>query len=174
MKEFRSLAEFAGYLAKVPALILIEQHEGLELAARVIEKEAKELIGEYHGSAGPFVAWKELADSTKEERVQQGFPENDPLLRDGLLRDAIEHRAGIFDAAIGVPDKEVQHSYRKKPDNIGEIAEYQELGTNGIPPRSFLGMAAVHKSEAVANILGRSVVKALMGGQVFGGKLPID
>ena len=173
MKEF-DLVGFALHLAKLPALMLIEQHDGLEAAARVVEKEAKGLVGEYHGAAGPFVGWAELADETKDERVDQGYPENEPLLRSGLLRDSIEHVAEVFEAQVGVPDREVQHPYRAKPENIGDIAVYQELGTSGIPPRSFLGMAAVHKGPEVAEILGAAVVKALVGEEVFKGRLPID
>jgi phage gpG-like protein len=115
----------------------------------VVEKEAKAEIGHYQGAAGPFSAWPELADATKEDRLKSGFSENDPLLRTGELRDSIEHTAGVDEAVVG---------------SNSDIAVYQELGTQHIPPRSFLGGAAVRKGEEVANILGRHVVKALAGG----------
>lgn len=172
MKEF-DLAGFAMHLARLPAIVLMEQHEGLEHAARVVEKAAKAKMGEYQGAAGPFVGWAELADETKDQRVNQGYPENEPELRSGILRDSIEHQSGDTEAHIGVPDKMVQHPYHPKPENIGEIAEAQELGTSTMPPRSFLGGAGVQKADEVVEILGSFVVGALVGDRVFSKKIPI-
>lgn len=172
VKEF-NLLSFAAHLARLPALVLIEQHEGLERAARVVERAAKAKMGEYQAGAGPFVGWAELRDSTKEERVEQGYPENEPELRSGLLRDSIEHHAEEFEAQIGVPDKMVQHPYHPKPENIGDIAVYQELGTDKMPPRSFLGGAGVESAHEVVEILGSGVVAALVGEQVFKKRIPV-
>lgn len=172
MREF-DLLGFAAHLAKLPALMLIEQHEGLEHAARVVEKAAKAKMGHYQETAGPFVGWAELADSTKEERAHQGYPENEPELRSGLLRDSIEHHAEDFEAEIGVPDKMVQHPYHPKPENIGDIAVYQELGTDKLPPRSFLGGAGVESAHEVVEILGSGVVAALVGERVFKKRIPV-
>lgn len=172
MMEF-DLLGFATHLGKLTVLVAVEQHEGLERAAVVVEKAAKGKLGEYQGAAAPFVGWAELADSTKEERVDQGYPENEPELRSGILRDSIEHTAGDTEADIGVPDKMVQHPYHPKPENIGEIAEAQELGLAHLPPRSFLGAAGVEKADEVVEILGAAVVGALIGEAVHNKRIPI-
>ena len=40
-----------------------------------------------------------LAESTQAERVVQGYPANEPLLRTGELRDSIEHKLVSGDEA---------------------------------------------------------------------------
>jgi phage gpG-like protein len=124
MKTFGSIGEFALHIGELVVL----QHEAdkiaLERAARMIEHRAKEKIGEYQEQAGPFIAWAELAESTKADRARQGYPDDEPLLRTGELRDSIEHFVADGEAHIG---------------SNNDIAVYQELGTEHIPPRSFLG-----------------------------------
>ena len=150
MKEF-SLLGFVEFLGNLPAAVEAQTHEMLELAARVVEREAKDSIGEYHGAAGPFAAWAELADATKADRVAKGYAENEPLLREGDLRDSIEHTVVGNEAHIG---------------SNSDIAVYQELGTSRIPPRSFLGGAAVRKEREVVELIGSSVMRTLSGGGV--------
>lgn len=123
------------------------EHEGLKRAAVIVETEAKAEIGTYQPEAGPFAAWAELQDSTKEDRVRKGFTENDPLLRTGNLRDSIEHTVGPGSVAhIG-------------SDSM--IAVYQEMGTVRIPARHFLGGAAFRKEHEVREVLGHGVVAVL-------------
>lgn len=158
MNEF-SLSGFAAHLAEVLIEAEHAAHEGLEEAARVVEAEAKAEVGVYQDQAGPFAAWAELADSTKNDRVRSGFSENDPLLRSGELRDSIEHTVIGKTAYIG---------------SDSPIAEYQELGTSRIPPRSFLGGALFRKGDEVAQIIGSRFVGALVGQEVHEGRLPIE
>lgn len=158
MKDFRGIAAFVTHIAEIDAAQREEQAIGIKRAAVIIETEAKAEIGHYQEAVGPFVAWAELADSTKADRVNQGYTENEPLLRDGTLRDSIEHRSNREEAMIG-------------SDN--PIAEYQELGTATIPPRSFLGGAAARKSEEAVNEIGRHIVAGLIGVNMFQGRLPI-
>ena len=158
MREFRSIAAFVTHIAEVDVVQREGQAIGLERAAVIIETEAKAEIGHYQEAVGPFAAWAELADSTKADRVQRGFSENEPLLRTGALRDSIQHRSDNSDAMIG---------------SDSPIAEYQELGTATIPPRSFLGGAAARKSEEAVNEIGRHIVAGLIGVNVFQGRLPI-
>ena len=152
------LGQFIAKVAGMSMAIEHETHKALERAAKVVEAEAKREIGHYQSAAGPFAAWAELADSTKADRVAQGFTENDPLLRTGDLRDSITHAVGHHEAVIG---------------SNSDVAVYQELGTRRIPPRSFLGGAMVRKSDTVAAILGAGVVKGLVGEQVVNRYLPI-
>ena len=153
-----SLLQFIDHIAAAHERIEKAEHERLERVARLIEDEAKSSLGTYQEAAGPFAEWAELADSTKDERVRLGFPENEPGLRTGEARDSIEHVVGEHEAVIGSND---------------EHLEVFELGTVSQPPRSVLGSAAVRKAPEVAEILGESVVMGLVGRGVVGGKLPI-
>lgn len=143
------LGAFIGHVAGAIVRLDHAEHQAMEQAALVVEKRAKAILGEYQAQGGPFAAWAELADSTKADRVRHGFPENEPLLRTGHMRDSIDHKViGNRDAVVGSDDP---------------IAEYQELGTSRIPPRSFLGAAAVQKGPEVAQIIGLGTVQAFTG-----------
>src|SRR5262245_15225857 len=143
--------------------IALQQHEmdrhALEKAAKVVKKRAKAKLGEYQDEAGPFVGWADLADATKADRVSQGFPEDEPLLRTGAMRDSIEHTVADGEAQVG---------------SNSDIAVYQELGTERIPPRSFLGGAAAESVDAIIGIVGDHAVTALVGKGVHGGKMLIE
>lgn len=163
MNEFHSLGEFAEHILHTMVKEVERQSHALEKAAVLIEKEAKSLIGEYQSEAGPFMAWAPLADSTLEEKARLGYTgqvsQDDPLLRTGEMRDSIKHKViGTSEAHVG---------------SDSDIAVFQELGTDKIPPRSFLGTAAVHKEKEVAEIIGESVVMALIGKGVHGGAIDI-
>jgi hypothetical protein len=156
-----SLGDFITHIAHAIEEIEHEKHEehkALEEAAKLVEKEAKKEIGHYQDAAPPFVGWAELADSTKEDRVNQGFSENEPGLRTGEMRESIDHVVGEREAVVG---------------SNSENLERFELGTSRQPPRSVLGIAAVHKGPQIAHILGMSVVKSLVGPGVFKGRMLI-
>jgi HK97 gp10 family phage protein len=159
MKNFTSFAGMATELAGI--LIAQEEinHQLLERAAKSIEKRAKEKIGEYQPEAGQFVAWAELAESTKHDRESQGYPEDEPLLRSGELRDSIVHKVIGMVAHVG---------------SDSDIAVYQELGTEKMPPRSFLGGAAHEKAPEIVEMIGENIALCLAGEKVFQGKLPIE
>lgn len=147
MKEF-SLLGFAEHLGGLVLKVGHEQHAALEAAVVVIETEAKEAIGHYQAEAEPFAAWDPLADATKAERVALGYPEDEPELRSGELRDSIQHTAGLDEAVVG---------------SDSDIMVYQELGTSHMPPRSILGGAAVRKTPEVLELIGGYSVAALIG-----------
>lgn len=149
MREFHSFGEAAAHLLTIH---LESQREALDRAAAVVQKEAKSLIGEYQPANSPFAAWAELADATKEDRASQGFPDNEPLLRTGEMRDSIKRVASNEMAVVGSNE---------------DKAVYQEMGTAKIPPRSFLGMAAMNKRDEIGNILGRSVMGMLVEDRAF-------
>jgi hypothetical protein len=173
MTKVLSLAEAVLHFARLPAAVLVEQHFALDEAARIVQAEAKRELGTYQMTdTGQFAPWAELAESTKDERVRQGYPENEPLEREGQLRDAIERTAGDTEAAVGVPNRDIRHPYQTHDVNIGEVAEALELGGR-IPPRSFLGVAGHRKGKEVAEICGAYVVRALVGEKVVNKRLPI-
>ena len=83
MTEF-SLVEFAALLTELAEMDVAEHH-ALEEASVIVETEAKRVLGTYE------YEWPELADATKEDRIRQGYTENDPGLRSGEMRESIEH-----------------------------------------------------------------------------------
>jgi flagellar hook-length control protein FliK len=146
MKTFPDLGSFARHLGALSSPIRRAETAGLEAAAVMVETEAKSLIGAYQDAAGPFAAWAELADATKAERSRLGFTENDPGLRSGQMRDSIGHVVRGRQGAAGSNDDHLL---------------WFEFGTSRQPPRSVLGLAAVHKGEAGAKVIGEAVAYAL-------------
>ncbi|AVA33367.1 phage virion morphogenesis protein [Cupriavidus metallidurans] len=159
MKEFGSLAQFAAHLGTLEVSIVAEVRRGLTEVAKAVEKTARAEIGNYQPAVGPFPAWAPLADSTKKDRVRKGYTEDDPLLRSGDLRDSIGHEVGVTDAVIG---------------STSDIGVYQEMGTDKIPPRPFLGPAALRNEEEIQRILGRAAVRGLLAGAVLPAGLGYD
>lgn len=162
MREL-SLTGFAAVIGEMAVAAHKVSEASMERAARVVEKEAKDSIGTYQDKSGPFVGWAELADSTKADRVRQGFSENDPELRTGDLRASIEHT--IVRSRLGDVEAEVGSN--------SDVMVYQELGTAKMPPRSILGSAAVRKEREVVEIIGGGLVAALIGEEVYQGSLRI-
>lgn len=148
--NFNSFAAFAVHLGKIPFKQV--EKEGLEIAAKVIEAAAKKEIGTYQrDDVGPFDPWKELADSTKADRLRQGYTENDPLLRSGAMRDSISHYIDPngHDAYVGSPS---------------QILVWQEYGTDRIPPRSVLGIAAFRNKDLIKKLVGTLALSSLVNG----------
>lgn len=150
------LAEFGALLSDLAISVHEESKSALEKSAVLVEHEAKKVIGEYQGDAGPFAAWITLADATQASRAVTGYPPNEPLLVTGDLRDGIEHRVEI-DGFSGTAHV----------GSDSDIALYQELGTpdgkHPIPARSFLGGSLFRKADEVKDLIGGSVYGALIG-----------
>jgi phage gpG-like protein len=149
MLEFASLGAFQNHVTQtmIPA---VHSHlgRGLEAAAELIQNTARAKLGHYQSSVEHFPAWPELADYTKADRVAKGFTENDPLLRTGALRDSIGHEVHGFEAVIG---------------STSDVAVFQELGTNKIPPRPFLGPAVVQNEEALRALWHDVLLRGFLG-----------
>lgn len=126
MKNFNSFGEFGRYLERM----LVEKPKLdkalLEAVGQHVEDEAKRKFGVYQDADGPYKAWSELKDSTKAQRVRQGYSPNDPLFRTGELMHSISHSVERNSVVIG---------------SDSEIMVYQERGTPDIPPRPVLGPA---------------------------------
>lgn len=153
-----SLLGFMEHLAHFDHRLHEAKHKGLERVAKIVEAEAKRELGTYQDAAGPFVAWAELADSTKDDRVAKGYTPNDPGRRSGEMADGIGHRSDSEEAVIGSNDDKMV---------------WFELGTEKQPPRSALGGSVIRKEDAIVAVLGGSVVTALIGRDVFHGMIPI-
>ena len=125
--------------AKAEALV-----EPTEAFMEEVKAKAKAAIGTYE------YGWPELADRTKEDRSALGFPENEPLLRAGDLRDSIRHRA----EAIPGGAEGVVYSGEK-------TALWAEMGTVTQPPRSFLMESLVRSIPEMGKIFGAYAEKIL-------------
>lgn len=140
-----TLPQFAGLMTHLASSLPAARHRALEHACQIVETEARRVIGTY--DADP--TWPELADSTKADRVRQGFSENEPLLRTGELRDSIVHTVVGNTGHVGSND---------------DKAVWQELGTVRIPPRSFLKSAVIREAPAIEHVIGRAIHAHLSSG----------
>jgi HK97 gp10 family phage protein len=147
-----SISSFITHLSAMAEKVLLAEHQALKKAAEVVEAEAKSEFGVYQGQVGQFAKWDELAESTKTDRVLQGYTENDPLLRSGKLRDSISNKVYGLTAVIGSTD---------------DVMVYQELGTPTIPPRAVLGPALLRKDKKVLEIVGIYTAGAMLQGSEF-------
>lgn len=147
--HFSSLRELALQLV-VHDLPAIDRgvERGLDKASALLQRETKKMFGTYQQGAGPFEAWPELADSTKEDRVKQGYSENDPLLREGDLRDSIEREVEKTEAIVG---------------STSEIMPFHEFGTSRMPPRPVFGIALYRNWEKICRLVGHGAVSGFVG-----------
>ncbi|MGH8220883.1 MAG: HK97-gp10 family putative phage morphogenesis protein [Steroidobacteraceae bacterium] len=148
MREFRSFGAFAEHLLVREAAVVAAWHEVLEPIGAAVAKTARAKIGEYQSAEGPFPAWEPLAESTVEDRIARGYAPDEPLLRTGELQDSISHAVEGLEAAVG---------------STSEIAVYQELGTERMPPRPFLGPAVYQHARQIVEALGAVTVNGLTG-----------
>jgi hypothetical protein len=149
MKEFASFADMALHLVELAAVEELALHQGLKKCVVAIEKTAKAEIGTYQPEAGSFNAWPELSDSTKKDRVQKGFTENDPLERTHALEESISHEISGNDGAVG---------------SDSDVMVYQEIGTPTIPPRPVLGPAALRNKDLIIKTMGAAAAAGVLYG----------
>ncbi|ADE12133.1 HK97-gp10 family putative phage morphogenesis protein [Sideroxydans lithotrophicus] len=146
LDSFGGLAEM---LVADNVRLVVNLETAMGFAAKVVQKDAQDRIGEYQAETGPFPAWEPLADSTEADKARKGFPLDAPLLRTGDMRDTIVTEHNALEAIIGSKDP---------------VAKYQEFGTEHIPPRPFLGPAAYDSRDKVHRIIGKTAA-ASIGGQ---------
>lgn len=162
MIEYKTFGGFAQHLEKL-AMMGPEAGEAIaEQVAIMIRDDAKAKLGHYQAASGPFASWAPLAQETRDERVELGFTPDDPLLRSGQLRDAIDSSLQIGGAAIGVPHA-AHIGPKGEVEDVGDIALRMELG-DGAPPRPFLGPAAFESKHRAQQLAGTAVVAWLTGG----------
>ena len=140
-----TIPQFAGLLMHLANTLPAARRHALEAAGQIVEDRAKELIGTYDYRP----RWPELAEATKEDRLAQGFPENEPLLRTGELRVLIYHVVVGHTVHVGSDD---------------DKAVWQELGTVRIPPRTFLKGAVLDLVHHIEHITGRTLHAHLSSG----------
>ncbi len=152
MREFKSFGAFAAHLELLSLEGAAVTEHLTEHSAAVIRDIAKEKIGHYQDAVGGFPAWAPLAASTEADKARAGAPPNAPLLRHGELYASIESEAESVEleghAVIG---------------SASDIAVYQEMGTEKIPPRPFLGPAAFEGREPVAREASETLLAWICG-----------
>ncbi len=142
MAEPETPAAVAQALALFVAGVETWRLRAMERAARFLERKAKAAIGHYQEGAGELMEWAPLKWSTVEEKERLGYaPPDNPLLRTGEMRASIGHHVESADRAVVGSESEVLLAH--------------ELGTKHLPPRSVLGLAALHHADRIVEILGR-------------------
>ncbi|WP_039661532.1 MULTISPECIES: hypothetical protein [Pantoea] len=136
------LEQFAREMSSASASISTGLESGFRVIVKEIEETAKEEIGVYQPAYGPFEPWAPLAESTKADRIRQGYSEDEPLLRSGELRDSIQSEVVGLAAIVGTKS---------------EIGLWQEVGTEHIPPRPFIGPAYLRKIDPLMESVGMAI-----------------
>jgi hypothetical protein len=153
MRAFSSIDAFTRHLAGRVALLGAAGTKGLEQGARIIEAEAKRSIGRDDNGWAPLspatLNGFDLDGRHIPGKIELGFsPPDNPLLREGRLRDSYQHTTQGHEAVVGSDD---------------EVAVYQELGTPNarfpIPPRPVLGGAAHRKAEEVVEAVAKATLR---------------
>ena len=134
--KFSSLGSFAAHLLTIEADLKLSQEVCVEKACRMVEKEAKTAIGTYRYD------WPRLEPETVARKAKG----DTPLLETGELRDSIEHIVGREGTEV------VGYVGTNNP-----IAKYHELRTRNIPPRSFLGEAAMRQEHKILAMMERTI-----------------
>jgi HK97 gp10 family phage protein len=143
-KEF-TLGQFIVHFSGNSNKITHNIHKIVIKGTKLVEKEAKNLIGKHHPE------WTDLSDVTKERRAQLGFPADEPELMTGALRDSIRSRVKGLKGHIG---------------SNSQIAVYQEFGTDKMPPRPILSLALRRKRKTIRTMVGKDLIAAITKGVI--------
>jgi len=137
-----------GFAAKLGAIDRDLHEVGPAIIARACEMvcaEAKRVIGEGY----PY--WPALKPETLAHKMM-----NTPLLETGELRASIEWNSEGNEGHVG---------------SNNDKAVWHELGTNKIPPRSFLAGAAMRMEHKVHAMAARAVISVMAGKGLHGSEM---
>lgn len=134
----RSLVDFAFDLAKATAAIELARKTALEEACKIVEKSAKDAMGDPDNGFG----WPPLKEAT----IAQKKHGNTPLVETGDMKASIGHHVEGNAGYVGTAD---------------EKAKYHEFGTATIPARPFIGGAVVAKGQELAELHAEATVMAI-------------
>lgn len=167
--EFPSLGAFCEALERGAAGAHGVRADALLSGAKVIQAEARAILGHYQDAVGPFPAWEPLAPVTQTDRAEAGYTPNDPLRVTGALAANIEVSADANEAAVGVPHVPVgDGTPGNEARDIGVVAIVQEFGSGWVPERSFLGRAAYVARDRAAKVVVDIILAELLGGATPG------
>lgn len=144
--RFGSIGAFVRFLETRPAAVAEGRKRGMEAAAQLFERTAKDMIGE------EITEWAPLAASTVAEKQRLGFTgrisPTDPLYRTGELRASIKGSVAGNRVVVASDDP---------------IAAAQEFGTSRIPPRPFIGATVFREGRDAADLIANYELGAAMG-----------
>jgi HK97 gp10 family phage protein len=142
-KKFDSIRDYLRHFEKIDLQYPKAEKALLEVVGAETEAKAKEMFGHYQReNMGPFDEWEELKKETKDDRVSKGYKPNDPLLREGNLRDSISHSVSNKSVTVG---------------STSQIMVYQEFGTSRIPPRAVLGPAMFRMKQRIKTLAAKAM-----------------
>lgn len=177
MMSFDNIGSFVRFLRTIEGHAARDLELALADAGKLVQEQAKDLIGEDHPTAaGPFPAWPQLAETTlygytdkhghtHPGKIELGYsPPDNPLKRHEDLLHAIDLSYDSMKAIVGVPDEVVgDGSPGNLVRNVGDVAIDHEFGTRHMPARSFLGRALFVRTHDVVAIIGHAVQRAIAG-----------
>jgi hypothetical protein len=154
MPEFKSFGDLAKHLERVAKVMPKETTKTLEKIGKHVEQVAKDKIGHIQQASGEFNGWADLADATQQAHIQaivdgEAAPDagpNSALLIKGDLRESIKHS--------------LEKNGREHTLSVGsesQIAYWQEMGTDTIPPRPAIGPAMFESEKMGRDLLGETV-----------------
>lgn len=157
--EFDNLLAFTEHLAKIEVSLHLAVHSALGKSLVMLQNDMKAQIGEYQEAVGPYVEWAPLAETTlygwhgHPGKVDLGYaPPDNPLLRDGDLRNSFTHEQNGDEGIVGSTDP---------------IMTYHEFGTVKMPARPVVGPALFKHRKTIEDILGNVMVNAILGGRIM-------
>lgn len=148
MKEFKNFEAFSKHLEKVVSQHKDREAKALNAIGAYLEKKSKDTIGYLQQGGGSFASWPELKESTKKDKERKGYAfkeDFNPLYRTGELKRSIHH----------VVNKTKGEVYVGSPL---DIALYQEMGTDKIPARSFLGLTFFKEKVQIQYMIGQFLI----------------
>ncbi len=143
-----NLLDFVAKLATIEKDMQAAAEQTVVRGSKLIAKKAKAQMGHEQ----PY--WPAL----KPETIARKRRGNTPLLETGELRDSIEWTVPIRENATTVSGYVGSNNPK---------AEWHEFGTSRVPPRPFLGPAAMGAEKELHAIAQREVAKAFAGGKHY-------
>lgn len=151
-KNFNGPKEFQGFFKSKYKTGASKREEIIEKSlfemSEFIKEKAQEKFGHYQ------TGWDQLADATQKERERKGYLPNEPLLRDGTLRDSIETTVEGKQAFVG---------------SKNEVMVWQEKGTSrtgwgrGIPPRPVFLLTQIQGEKEATSIFFKTFIGLFRG-----------
>jgi hypothetical protein len=157
MMKLNSLGALADVLEARSAAAVKATRTALREGAELVKVAARDCIGKYQPAKGDIPAWAPLSAATQADRVSKGFMPDDPLLRTGALRDAIEIRPVGDDAMlVGVFDPELETIAAAM-----EFGYFNVRANRVVPPRSFIRGTVSEQGGIVAALIGRAFIESM-------------
>ncbi len=135
-----TLSEAVAFFAAKAAEVRPAMELAAEKCGRLVEEKAKS----YPGVGAP--GWAALAESTIDDKARKGLASPSPLLRNGTLKNSIQHKVEGLSVHIG---------------SDLQIAAWQENGTSKMPPRPFLSTGLIESEAAIKTELERTLLSLL-------------